>query len=563
MVYVVSFYGDTYSVHNTITWIDQIIAHCFQAGYPFLIGGDFNTDPMTLQEQLGASPRIKHEVQILAPNTPTCVMQDSESIIDYWIAGGGMHRLVQKVQTDLSVPIKTHHAVRLTLRTEGRHTEGGLQWSRPSRGSSTQVIGPHRLYQHDWAQLDSQLQRAKALIQSTPAERIRDLTPHEAIDTALDEIWGTFQHTVKQEVQNRFGVDGKAGAPFHFKPCRSGDPQCLRHRPFVHRYIGWQRRMVQVAGKWPITSAGRQALLRMPSCDPKLAMTHTMLEWHYTWQRWWTHLAQLVLDPRYRGHLAVPLAQWGVDLGTLESEMMGHERAMKTTGIQQWKDSMFTGAGTPVHQWSKKCKVAVIEQAPTSSGHVSSNPIDILAHTTQVWSKIWQAESSPPTIFQLLPAPTTELPALTIDDITRAAARFKRGTAVPDGWHPGHFGRLANTADIQKFIDVLHICESAGRLPPSAKAAVVKMIPKPRGGHRPIALFKAMFRLWGKARTKLLAGWATSLCSATFTMSPTRRITDGIFRELVRSLLAQAKQNRSSKFTWTSRNSSITCADFR
>jgi hypothetical protein len=68
------------------------------------------------------------------------------------------------------------------------------------------------------------------------------------------------------------------GEPFQFKVCRSGDPQCLRHRPAVHRYIGWQRRMVLVACKWPITPAGRRALLLMPSCDPKLAMTHPMME---------------------------------------------------------------------------------------------------------------------------------------------------------------------------------------------------------------------------------------------------------------------------------------------
>jgi hypothetical protein len=44
---------------------------------------------VTMQDKLGASPRIKHEVQVLAPNTPTCVMHNSESTIDYWISGGG------------------------------------------------------------------------------------------------------------------------------------------------------------------------------------------------------------------------------------------------------------------------------------------------------------------------------------------------------------------------------------------------------------------------------------------------------------------------------------------
>ena len=47
--------------------LDQIVTHCFEAGYPFLIGGDYNLEPTLLQEALGASPRIKHEIQILAP----------------------------------------------------------------------------------------------------------------------------------------------------------------------------------------------------------------------------------------------------------------------------------------------------------------------------------------------------------------------------------------------------------------------------------------------------------------------------------------------------------------
>jgi hypothetical protein len=77
VVYTVSLYGDSCSIDNTITWLDQVIAHCYLAGDPFLIGGDFNVDPRAMQDKLGASPRIKHEIQILAPTTPTCVMHNS------------------------------------------------------------------------------------------------------------------------------------------------------------------------------------------------------------------------------------------------------------------------------------------------------------------------------------------------------------------------------------------------------------------------------------------------------------------------------------------------------
>jgi hypothetical protein len=65
-----------------------------------------------------------------------------------------------------------------------------------------------------------------------------------------------------------------------------------------------------------------------------------------------------------------------------------------------------------------------------------------------------------------------------VADIVRGARRFKRGIAVPDGWHPGCFGRLSQEADIQRLVDLLHLCEKAGRLPPSAKDAMIKMIPR-------------------------------------------------------------------------------------
>jgi hypothetical protein len=362
------------------------------------------------------------------------------------------------------------------------------------------------------------------------------------MDAALDEAWTAFQDTIRVEVANRFGADMKAGRPFTLVNHMEGMSSELRHRPNVSKYIGWQRRQIRNIARWPLSAAGWATLRRMGFIDPIMPITHDMWEWHLIWQSWWAHTAAVLSHKGYQGHLAAPLQQLAEELKALEQCTMGHERVLCRRQINEWKDSIFAGAAVPVHQWSKKCKVALIVQAPLPDGTLTSNPFDILQHTVGTWRQIWQAQDTPLQLHQLLPESVTGLPELTTEDLVKAGAKFKKGTAVPDGWHPGQLARLASGEAKQKLVDLLNLCEAAGRLPPTAKQAMIKMLPKPRGGHRPIALFKALYRLWGKARTPLLSTWAASLCSATFTMSPTRRITDGIFRELVRSLIAQSKQ---------------------
>jgi hypothetical protein len=118
---------------------------------------------------------------------------------------------------------------------------------------------------------------------------------------------------------------------------------------------------------------------------------------------------------------------------------------------------------------------------------------------------------------------------------------------------------MTSEQDLQRFATMLNLVEAARRMPASAKPCMVTMLPKARGGHRPIALFRALFRAWGKVRNPLLAQWALHLQTQVFTMSPTRRITDILYREMCRSLIKQTQHTHtSSRFTATSANTSIT-----
>jgi hypothetical protein len=176
-----------------------------------------------------------------------------------------------------------------------------------------------------------------------------------------------------------------------------------------------------------------------------------------------------------------------------------------------------------------------VPPAPGLDGEPTSAPDTILAGTVNAWSKIWKATASKPAgRGYLTSAASSELPPRTVEEFAFRTKAFK--TAVLDVWHPG---RLPLPA-VDRVLRLLHASEVAGRLPPSCREAVVRTIPNPRGGFRPIALFRALYRVWGKARTPLLAAWSKSLVTVVFTMAPQRRISDGFCRECCRYLLGQA-----------------------
>ena len=78
--------------------------------------------------------------------------------------------------------------------------------------------------------------------------------------------------------------------------------------------------------------------------------------------------------------------------------------------------------------------------------------------------------------------------------------------------------------------------------PDKYRSHMFKLIPKPRGGRRPVALFRGLFRFWGRLRVDVLRGWARhNVSQAIFQLAEGRRAADGVVRALVRGLLAQVQ----------------------
>jgi hypothetical protein len=543
-VMCVTVYGNTYSPENTISIMEKVISHCYGAQLPFIIGGDFNLPPEELHSKLCDTPIAHQEIQIIAPHETTCTTANGESTLDYWIIGGGAQLYAQAVTVDHTVPVKPHSAVSLHLRTHGGKLPIGQVWRRPWKGSSTQVIGPQREIEVDWTSFDKAAAALGDIIQGIPAEALLSTSSQPDLDKALEDTWQSFQTAYFVQAQSRFMLDDNTGKPFKIVDLKGAEPHLLSHRPNIYRYLSWQRKHIMRATSFPLSACTRTLLGKLPHMEPSLPLTEAMRDWHLQWQAWWQSLSQVLLHPKYTGHLAQPLRDFNTLLQAWEDKGYGHARAIQKDGIKQWKDTLFSGAGTKVHAWSKKSKMHLIQQVQTPCGALSSSPLHILQHTVSTWKHIWHAVEEPPTTSLHFPATEkTSLPPITTQDITLIRNKFKSGTSVPDGWHPAHFARTTNEQDLQRFATMLNLVEAARRMPPTAKPCMVKMLPKPKGGHRPIALFRSLYRAWGKVRNPILARWALHLQTQVFTMSPTRRITDVLYREICRSLIKQTNHS--------------------
>ena len=99
------------------------------------------------------------------------------------------------------------------------------------------------------------------------------------------------------------------------------------------------------------------------------------------------------------------------------------------------------------------------------------------------------------------------LQRLTTKRLREASLQCKRRTSwTYDGFHPRHFAMLCDDALMVVAI-LLEICECVGTMPSAARDIIVSLVPKPKGGHRPIGLCCALRRLGARARIIEVTEW--------------------------------------------------------
>ncbi|MCP4455661.1 MAG: hypothetical protein GY809_29730, partial [Planctomycetes bacterium] len=172
----------------------------------------------------------------------------------------------------------------------------------------------------------------------------------------------------------------------------------------------------------------------------------------------------------------------------------------------------------------------------TKEGHCSSLPHLAVQMEAAKWKSIWTSMDDPDAIADLAKAANAqELQPLTAEEIAKAAAAFKLRTTAGEGIHPRQIADLCRPG--QK--DLAHLltqAEQAGNFPVALRSMLVRLLGK---GTMPetfrcILLYRTLYRIWAKARQPLARAWARQQVRGLINNEEGRRITDAMWRGLVR-----------------------------
>ncbi len=187
----------------------------------------------------------------------------------------------------------------------------------------------------------------------------------------------------------------------------------------------------------------------------------------------------------------------------------------------------------------RKIKKEGMQQWVEAGGVVKSYVLhDQLEGQQQVWAKLWQHTGEKGRAWTYDSAMAEEVQPLSIDEFRSAARTFKASTSAVGGWHPRQLGQLSDELT-GLLVRLVWVSEVSGVWPEQEAEVLVKMLPKAAGGHRPIMLFRSLFRVVGKARARQVKAWFSELTRAfpETNMAPRRWVSDATYRCQVRRYL--------------------------
>eukprot|EP00972_Heterocapsa_arctica_P025942 3819245-Heterocapsa_arctica.AAC.1 len=91
-------------------------------------------------------------------------------------------------------------------------------------------------------------------------------------------------------------------------------------------------------------------------------------------------------------------------------------------------------------------------------------------------------------------------------ELREVASSFSIGTSAIDGWHPRNFAAMSDGA-LEVIGLLMVMTEQQGSFPDTMAEFLIRLIPKPVSGRRPVALFKSTVRMWYKVRQKICKAW--------------------------------------------------------
>ena len=434
-------------------------------------------------------------------------------IIDFFLVSKDMSQCIKQISVDYNSGLSPHRPVLLQFDKQISSLKARTL-KLPPKIEPTTVLGP-MFRANGWQ-----------FVHRDAAELLRQARSgqlsHGALNMMADEGMQKFADLAEQELEANTGC----AIPKHGTRCRK--PKVTWQS--ILREDTTPPAVNSAAAKW-----GRQAARDLASRP-----TGASSEWYSSLQNGWDKALKDAEGDDDLEKLLLRLGQDIIDAEGADSkwcQTRGLEhfdnfsaaveqttRREDHSGIKSWKEWLSSSEDKGhkrAHAFARLPVAWGPQETVSDEGVLTGDPSALLEGQRGKFKKLWAAgdaseaqeryDECPPRAqnpaSEGRDAHATPLPRLSPKILRAAAKTFSpRTSSTFDGMHPRHFSALSDEA-LATLALLLEAAEEMGRWPPCISAVVTALIPKARGGVRPIGLFSGAYRLWARARRPEAAEW--------------------------------------------------------
>ena len=497
---------------TNLNLLQQVGEGCAAWKGPFVIGADFNNTPEQL-DSLSFASKIK--ATIVAPYAPrgTCTGNGNGTLIDYFVVSDDLVSALADTCVNYCSGLSPHRPSSLGFHPRvanilARHL------SKPQKIDTHRIIGP--LWQSPkWEEIQ---------VEADSIFRCSNMDNQSAVATCMKRnewLLPKIADALEDELVRNVGCD----VPKARKRCRGINSSW---KPIVSKSLAQPQ--CSAAARWALQLA--KDLKQVPAFGEDA---------QEGFDNWWTetgHGYQTAVDASSRDSVKKAIDDvWElrrkvkfdpaaispsdvddfiVQLVEVYRKCVLEDVKAARTGYKDWLLEDLHQGGRRAHLMTKLPAEWSPSSTQDSCGVVTSDPATVFESERAEFGTLWEALNGTKQRGQVNSSTETEgsqaksgtsLPRLTHKSLRSAGNTFSHcTTATYDGVHPRHFALLSDAA-LQVVAVFLESIENLGAWPPGIDTVAIALIPKPKGGVRPIGLFPGLHRLWSRARRDVAQAW--------------------------------------------------------
>ncbi len=273
-----------------------------------------------------------------------------------------------------------------------------------------------------------------------------------------------------------------------------------------------------------------------------------------------------VRNARRAGNVPIGDAARGISDAAGAAQRLGEELDVKLNAIaagtkrraeHEWKAWILRNLHSGAKNAHKFLRLPE-EWRPTTvidpDGVTTADPLQLIEGYREKYDALWnQGEGRAATDNDRKPwerGGNEPLQRPTPAEIRAASRTFSTETSVAyDGFAMRHYEWLSDIA-LEVLADIIEMVERTGRLPRQPSTLAMPMLSKPRGGHRAIATYVSLYRLWTRLRRDVVRQWEETVDRHYFAAGSARSPQDSVWRQAARAEAAVAEHRATATLLW-------------